>query len=114
MWRGVARAFKWPELAQQAWETIVSGKEPAGGMRGPKRTSNAEQRRGGDDRWEVLWSTVRLINLYVLFALGIQRGKEIKEKKSTNTQGWVHFVVSRVYGVAAYESVRTGRDRWKK
>lgn len=43
LWREVARALEWPDLLEQQWESIVSGREPPEGVRGPRKR---ERQRG--------------------------------------------------------------------
>lgn len=115
LWEGVAKLLCWPDLAKQHWETIASGREPQGGMSGPKippRPGTGRQHQ--DKRWTVPWSVVRLVNLYVTLALSIQRSKELKDRKPPRDKEWVEFVRDRLLNVAKYNETRMNRTKWEK
>ncbi|KAF7247172.1 Protein HEATR9 [Varanus komodoensis] len=84
-WKVVSEALDWPDLGSQDWESVVSGTEPTPPLKGPRRRVPRKRRwretTAPKTYWTVPWSTIRLINLYVLLALSLQRHREMKTQK---------------------------------
>lgn len=74
-------------MATQHWETVASGLRPRPGdglvdaSLAPPINHNSERLPGRTGRAALPWSVVRLVNLAVIEALGLQRAREHEEQK---------------------------------
>uniref|UniRef100_A0A8D2PZX4 Reverse transcriptase domain-containing protein n=2 Tax=Varanus komodoensis TaxID=61221 RepID=A0A8D2PZX4_VARKO len=117
-WKAVSEALDWPDLGSQDWESVVSGTEPTSPLKGPRRRVPRKRRwretTAPKSYWTVPWSTIRLINLYVLLALSLQRHREIKTQKVADVAGSVKFVQEKIFWLSREEKGRMPPSRWRK
>ncbi|KAL8199301.1 UNVERIFIED_CONTAM: hypothetical protein K2H54_039602 [Gekko kuhli] len=105
-WRAVAVVLKWPFLASQSWESIVSGLEPGEGFGQPRAMVHDGQPPAlvarGPTRGAP-WAMVRLVNLVVLSVVFKNRRAEMQTKRPTPPEETRNAVIAYLNKIRQWE-----------
>ncbi|XP_053102957.1 uncharacterized protein LOC128323586 [Hemicordylus capensis] len=117
VWQGVSKLLEWPDLEKQTWEELTSGLSDRNSFRGPrKKPSRKRDGTGAPIRgnWNVPLLVIRLVNLYVIYAMLLHRNREGRRDQEVHADETVNLFWKSLYGYVQKDKSISSKQKWDK